>query len=97
MLVEDVDDLSQSKNELERMKRLFVPGSAPTSEALLRYMAYRYEGKPPVQSGDSASVMVVIKEATTGNLAGEIEWSITKVDGVWKIKDAPLPAVEQNR
>ena len=47
MLVEDVDDFSQNKNELERIKQLFVPGSAPSKEALLRYMAYRYEGNRP--------------------------------------------------
>jgi hypothetical protein len=92
MLVEDVDDFSQDKNELERIKRLFVPGSAPSKEALLRYMAYRYEGNRPVQSGDSATVVVVIKEAKTGNAAGEMQWSMTKVNDVWKIKDAPLPA-----
>jgi len=96
MLVYDVDDLSQSKDELERIKPLFVPGAAPTAEGLLRYMAYRYEGKPPVQSGDSASVTVVVKEAATGNHVGEVQWSMTKVNGVWKIKDAPLPAVAEN-
>jgi len=97
MLVEDVDDLSQDKTELERIKGLFVPGSAPSKEALLRYMAYRYEGKPPARSGDSATVVVVIKEAKTGNRVAELQWSMTKINGIWRIKDAPLPAEAPNR
>ena len=92
MLVDDVDDFSQSKKELERIKPLFAPGSEPSRETLLRYMAYRYEGKRPVLSGDSATVTVVIKEAKTGNPAGEVQWSIIKVNDVWKLKEAPLPA-----
>ncbi len=92
MLVEDVDDFSQSKNELQRIKPLFVPGSEPSKETLLRYAAYRYEGKRPVQSGDSVTVVVIVKDAKTGNPAGEVQWSIVKIKGVWKLKEAPLPA-----
>ncbi len=91
MLVGDVDDFAQSKNELGRIKQLFAPGSEPSPQALRRYMAYRYEGKPPVLSGDSATVAVMVKDAKTGSPAGEVQWSIAKVDGVWKLKDAPLP------
>jgi hypothetical protein len=92
MLVEDVDDFSQSKDELERIKPLFAPGSGPSKEALPRYRAYRYEGKQVVQSGDSATVSVIVKEAKTGNPAGEMQWSVIKVNDVWKLKEAPLPA-----
>ncbi|MGA2617496.1 MAG: hypothetical protein ABSF26_07800 [Thermoguttaceae bacterium] len=91
MLVDDVDDFSQSKDELGRIRQLFVPESQPSRETLLRYVPYRYEGKPPVRSGDSATVTVMVKDAKTGNPVGEVQWSITKVDGVWRIKDAPLP------
>ncbi len=91
MLVEDLDDFSQSKKELERIKRLFVPGSQPSQEALSRYMAFRYEGQQPVQSGDSATVAVIVKDAKTGNPVGEVQWSIVKVNDVWKLKEAPLP------
>ena len=84
--------MSHSPGELQRMKPLFAPGCEPSSEALLRYPEYHFEGKPPVQSGDSATVVVVVKDAKTGGPAGEVQWSMTKINGKWKLKDAPLPA-----
>ena len=37
--------------------------------SVVRYPAYRYEGKPPVLSGDSATVTVILKDAKTGDPA----------------------------
>jgi hypothetical protein len=91
-LVEDVDDFAQTPRELKVIPRLFAPGCEPSKEALPRYAAYRYEGKSPVQSGDSATVAVIIKDAQTDQPVGELQWSMTKVNGVWKLKKAPLPA-----
>ena len=90
--VADVDDRSSSPGELELMKKVFVPGNEPDKKALLRYPAYRYQGTKIVQSGDTATVTVVLTDAKTGNPAGEVEWSLVKVNESWKIKDAPLPA-----
>jgi hypothetical protein len=89
--VGDVDDRSSSPGELELVKRVFVPGREPTGKALERYTEFRYEGKPPVQNGDSATVTVVLKDAKTGEPAGEIDWSLVRIHGRWRIKDAPLP------
>ena len=91
MPVDDVNDFSQSKNELDRVRRLFAPGAGPSKATLSRYAAYQYEGKQPVLSGDSATVVVIVKGAKTGNPVGEVQWSIMKVNGVWKLKEAPLP------
>jgi len=91
-LVEDVEDVAHSPGELNRVKPLFAPGFGPSNEALLRYPAYRYEGKPPVLSGDSATVTVIVTDAKTGKPAGELQWSMTKVNGRWRLQDAPLPA-----
>jgi hypothetical protein len=93
MLVDDVDDFSQSAKELERIKRLFAPGSEPSKEALARYSMFRYEAKLCVPSTDSATVTVIAKDAKSGETAGEVQWSVIKVHDVWKLKDAPLPAV----
>ena len=90
-LVADVDDFAQTPRELKIIPRLFAPGCEPTQETLSRFPDYHYEGKPPVQSGDSATVVVIIKDAKTGAPAGELQWSMTTVNGKWKIKDAPLP------
>ena len=92
MFVNDIDDRAQHPNERELIKLQFVPGSEPSKELLARYADYHYEGKPPVVSGDSATVTVVVKDVKTGNPVGEVQWSLVKVNDRWKFKDAPLPA-----
>jgi hypothetical protein len=88
----DVDDRSSSPGELEYVKKVFLPGCEPTGKALERYTEYRYEGKSPVQQGESATVTVVLTDAQTGQPAGEMQWSLVRVNGrTWRIKEAPLP------
>ncbi len=91
-LVRDIDDRVSSPGELPLAKKIFAQGHEPSKEALQRYTAYRYQAKQPVQNGDSAKVTVVVKDAKTGQPAGEVQWSATKVGDVWKLTDAPLPA-----
>ncbi len=90
--IEDVDDFSQTPRELKVIPRLFAPGCEPSDETLSRYADFRYEGKPPVLSGDSATLIVVVKRSKTGETVGEVQWSMAKVNGKWKLKEAPLPA-----
>jgi hypothetical protein len=91
MLIDAVDDFSHHPKEVDRIKQLFIPGSEPSKEALARYSDYHYEGKPPVVSGDSATVTVTLKDVKTGNPVGEVQWTLVKVNKGWKFKDAPLP------
>jgi hypothetical protein len=93
-VVFDVDDMAPNPRELRRIPPLFAPGCEPSKEMLLRYGAYHYEGKLPVVSGDSATVTVIVKDGNTGDPAGELKWSMTKINGVWRLKDAPLPALK---
>ncbi len=90
--VEDVEDFAHTERELERIKPLFVAEAQPSKESLERYKAYHYEGKTPVVSGDSATVPVMLKDAETGEPAGEVQWSLVRVKGKWRFKEAPLPA-----
>ena len=91
MFVNDIDDRAQNPNERELIKLQFVPGSEPSKELLARYADYHYEGKPPVVSGNSATVTVTLKDVKTGNPVGEVQWTLVKVNKGWKFKDAPLP------
>jgi hypothetical protein len=95
--VGDVDDRSSSPGELKLVKRVFVPGCEPSDKDLPKYTLFRYEGKSPVQNGDSATVTVVLKDAETGAPAGEMQWSLVRIKGVWRIKDAPLPPAKETR
>jgi hypothetical protein len=97
-LVSDVDDFSQTPRELKSaVPRLFAPGHKPSDEVLPRYADYRYKEKQPVQSGDSATISVVLKDAKSGGPAGEMKWSMTKINGVWKLTDAPWSIMSGGR
>ncbi len=79
-LVSDMDDFAQTPRELKiAVPRLFAPGSEPSEKDLPRYADYHYEGKPPVLNGDTATVVVIVKDAKTGNSVGELTWSVKKV------------------
>ena len=92
LAVRDIDDRVSSPGESPLAKKIFAQGHEPSNRALERDTAYRYQAKQPVQNGDSAKVTVVVKDAKTGQPAGEVQWSATKVGDVWKLTDAPLPA-----
>jgi hypothetical protein len=91
MPVGDVDDLAHDK-EYDRLIRMFAPGSEPSQKALAHYSDFRYEGKNPRQFGETATAMVAIKDAKTGQDRGEFKWTMTRIKGAWKLTDAPLPA-----
>ena len=56
-----------------------LPACEPSEKDLPRDADYHYEGKPPVRNGDTATVVVVVKDAKTGNSVGEFTWSAKKV------------------
>jgi len=92
-LLLDVDDFAQDPDELKsKVPRLFAPGCAPSEKELQRYAAYRYEAKPAVRSGDTATAIVTVKDAKSEAVVGEMKWTVKLVDNIWKITDAPLPA-----
>jgi hypothetical protein len=95
--VADVDDRSSSPGELKLVKKVFLPGCEPSDKDLPKYTLFRYEGKSPVQHGDTATVTVVLKDAETAAPAGEMQWTLVRIKNHWRIKDAPLPPVDETR
>ena len=79
-LVRDVDDFAHDPYELKLcVPRLFVSGCEPSETDLQRYANYSYEEKPPVWHGDTATMVVNLKDAKTGSSLGEFTWSAKKV------------------
>jgi hypothetical protein len=91
MPIEGVDDLAHDK-DYGRLVHLFASGSEPPQNALVHYSDFRYEGKNPTQSGDTATATVTVKDAASGQVRGDFKWTMTRVKGDWKLTDAPLPA-----
>jgi hypothetical protein len=90
-LVSKVDKYAHRPKELANMADSFAPGCKPSEKVLPRYIAYHYEYKTPVRSGDTATVVVTVKNAKSQAVVGEVKWSAKKVDNIWKLTDAPLP------
>ena len=90
-LVDMVDDFASEPDEVKLVPRLFAPGSEPSANDLPRYSDYRYEGKPAVFKGDTATVVVMVKDAKTGNPVGEVTWSMKKLKNIkasWNSADS---------
>jgi hypothetical protein len=79
-LVRDVDDFAQDSYELKRcVPMLFASGCEPSDTDLERYGKYTYEEKQPVRQGDTATVVVNVKDAKTGVSLAEFTWTAKKV------------------
>jgi hypothetical protein len=90
-LVDMVDDFASEPDEAYLVPRLFAPGSEPSAKDLPRYSEYRYEGKPAVFKGDTATVVVMVKDAKTEKPVGEVTWSMKKlknIKAIWNNADS---------
>ncbi len=87
-----LNKLAGKPQSISLIKWYFAPGCEPPDKARAAYTAYRYEFKPPVQSGDTATIAVTIKDAKTQAVVGEVEWKAKKVGNAWRFSEAPLPA-----
>jgi hypothetical protein len=85
-----IANLSDAAVDTESFQSFFVDGSAPDESKRRRYRKHFYEMDSPKISGNSATTMVRIMNAT-GEVLGEKEWAFSKVDAQWKINTAPLP------
>jgi hypothetical protein len=89
--VDDLDDCAAGKH-FDRMAQLFAPGSEPSPETRRGYAKYRFHATNPSQSGDTATVVVSVKDRQTGNEVGEVTWTMKRVGSAWRLTAAPLPA-----
>ncbi len=58
-----------------------------------RYGQFSYwtDAGGPKISGDTATMMVTVRNEHTGEDAGKAEWTFVKEGSDWKVKLAPLP------
>jgi hypothetical protein len=87
----DLDDFAGNEREFGCIVPLFAPGSEPSLQACKGYAKYRFYGKNPKQSGDTATAAVTVKDRKTGSVVGEVTWKMKKIKTAWRLTDAPLP------
>ncbi len=84
-------------------KAMFVDGAAPEDRQAYFSAAISMVG-PPTIEGDTATATVKVPQGnaesegsggtkSTKVADGEVTWTLQKVSGEWKLKDAPLPEV----
>lgn len=87
-LVSGVSDASRSPDSFER---LFVDGAAPDAKERPRYAQYSFELKSTAAEGDRVIATVVAREAKTGSVVGELQWTMVRQGDQYKLQSAPLP------
>ncbi|QDU40333.1 hypothetical protein Mal4_46890 [Maioricimonas rarisocia] len=96
--------LNDAAGQDEAFASVFVDGATPGERAPYASVAYEVAGEPSV-SGDEATVDVKIIPGMVNSMAGDKPqkgssdaalqastqtWTLQKVGGTWKLKDAPI-------
>lgn len=81
--------LGDASNSAETFAALFVADGAP-QDRMKDFNAYMFSAKPEsiTMEGDSAKMLVEVID--TSDQGTDVEWSFKKVDGQWKIAEAPF-------
>ena len=71
---------------------LFSSTTPPDDAKRQQMMPYTYVARSAKVSGDEATVKVEVRNRSTSEPIGEMEWTAVKEGGNWKLRDTPLPA-----
>lgn len=75
---------------LKRFQDCFATDPVPGEAEREKYRQYRFRATDASAGGDTAEVTVEVETADE-TPAGEQQWTAVKVDGKWKLDQAPLP------
>jgi hypothetical protein len=86
-----VSDVSLGgEGTLKSFQARFAADPAPGEAEREKFRQYRFRATDPSVSGDSAEVTVEVETADESPV-GQQHWTAVKVDGKWKLDQAPLP------
>jgi hypothetical protein len=86
-----VSDTQDARSNPERYRALFVEGSAPDDKLMQQHQKYSFYAESVEISGDTATAMVVARDAESGEDKGKVQWKLQRTGDKWLISDAPLP------
>lgn len=93
-LISDVvEEFNEARLDLKKTTKLFAVGKVPAKAQFKKFAPNSYwpnVGGPRI-SGDAASMKVTVRNETTGDDVGVVEWAFVKEAEGWKIQSAPLP------
>ena len=79
-----------AKTDPQRFANSFVQGKAPMANRG-RYAMVQVVSTRAKVNGDEATLDIVVLNPADGEKIADKEWTAVKVDGHWKLQDAPLP------
>jgi len=91
-----IGNVGEAADEAETFKAFFLDRVAPEDSQRARYRRCSFDtvAGSLSASGDSASATVIVREISSGEILGEIEWTAEKVGDQWKLKSAPMPGAK---
>jgi hypothetical protein len=86
-----IASLDDVKKDPKLLAPWFAAGAAPPAAELRKFAKYtcQADGRPTV-TGDTATAKVKVLDANEHEV-GQVEWTLVKEGGNWKLKSAPLP------
>jgi hypothetical protein len=86
-----LSDVSGAASDPDEFRALFVEGAAPADSERPKYAPFMYRANSLEIEGNTATAMVEIEDGNTGQIVGELEWTLVRQGDEWKIQSAPLP------
>lgn len=74
----------------QRFASRFAPGKAPMADRM-KYAMVGILANSAKIDGDQAVIEVSILNPQTSEKIADQQWTAVKIDGSWKLQDAPLP------
>lgn len=85
-----VDRLAEAVDSPKKFRELFC-GAAPSDAERKRYGEYAFQVARIRSVSDSEAVLNVTIDDGKADHPSEVEWTVAKDGGKWKLKAAPLP------
>jgi hypothetical protein len=87
-VIREFDDYKGSK---AGFTSIFAKGAAPDEAQRKRYLKYTVAPGKVAASGETATVRVKVLDEPGEKVLTEVDWTLVREGGRWKLKAAPLP------
>jgi hypothetical protein len=88
---EAISGLPGAATDPQEFRAMFVEGAAPPESEREKYHPYMCRAKSLKIDGNTATAKVEVEDGSTGQIVGEVEWTLVRQGEDWKFQSAPLP------
>jgi hypothetical protein len=91
-VLQTVKSFNGSKMDPRNSPQWFAQGALPAQAELQKLAKFDCQtvGKPTIK-GDTATIKMRVLVPNTDNEVGQVEWTLVREGGNWKMKSVPLP------